>query len=103
MRIVPLLLLGLLPSWTLQDSGEDVPARDERAAAAGDLVEAWGRRIFEVYEGERDALVRYGFLSDADAEDRDALCEASSASFACDFTPLAVTLATLSASPSCRA
>ena len=53
MRIACTLLLGLLPTWTVQDAGEDMPVLPERAAAARDLVQAWGTRTFEVFEGER--------------------------------------------------
>lgn len=48
-----MLLLGLLPFWTPQDAAEETPVLSARASAALDLVEAWGTRTFEVFEGER--------------------------------------------------
>ena len=48
-----MLLLGLLPSGTVQDAGDDAPVLSERAAAARDLVQAWDTRSFEVFDGER--------------------------------------------------
>jgi hypothetical protein len=47
-----MLLLGLSPSLTTQDVEKTEPVLSERAGAARDLVEAWGTRTFEVFQGE---------------------------------------------------
>jgi len=52
-RLATTLLLGLLPAWTVQDVEEAAPVLSERAAAARDLVEAWGTRTFEVFDGDQ--------------------------------------------------
>ncbi len=60
-----------MPESSLPSPGAE-RSRRYRARQRGGVVVT----ITEVYEGERDALVKYGFLNDADTEDRDALCEA---------------------------